>query len=308
MKTASLLVLIGLLAAGSASAAELNRDIRLSRDVLTVGDVFSDAGKHAGHVLAPAPAPGKTMTLGTHDIARIATAFGIDWQASNTAEQVVIRSDAAEVDRYSIEAALQEALAGKFGGGFDLELQNQMSPVILSGGSDVTISVEDIRMETTGNGFTARILAANDTQSLRRNISGKVYPLVKIPVLAAALRNGDIIRAQDIVEVEARASDVAANVVLDAAKLVGMTPRKGVNAHKPLTQADLMMPEMVKKGESVTMTLSTGILNLTAQGKALETGAVGDIVRVLNISSNQVIEGVVTAPRTITVRSPSGTI
>lgn len=308
MKTASLLVLIGILAAGTAPAAELNRDIRLSSDVLTVGDVFSDAGKHAGHVLAPAPTVGTTMTLGAHDIARIASAFNIDWQASSTAEQVVVRSDAAEVDRYSIEAAVQEELAGKFGGSFDLELQNQMSPVVLSGKGDVTISVEDIRMEATGNGFTARILAANDEQSLRRTIGGRVYPLVKIPVLAAALRNGDIIRAQDIVTVEARASDVAANVVLDATRLVGMTPRKGVNAHKPLTESDLMMPEMVKKGESVTMTLSTGILNLTAQGKALETGAVGDIVRVLNISSNQVIEGTVTAPRTITVRSPSGTI
>ncbi len=54
----------------------------------------------------------------------------------------------------------------------------------------------------------------------------------------------------------------------------------------------------------VTMTLETGQMQLTAQGRALDNGAAGDVVRIMNTSSNQVIEGVVQGLRTVSVGTP----
>jgi flagella basal body P-ring formation protein FlgA len=62
---------------------------------------------------------------------------------------------------------------------------------------------------------------------------------------------------------------------------------------------------MVKKGEMVTLTLRNSKLALTLQGKALQGGAEGDVVRVLNTASNQVVEGIVTGPQTVSVKAPS---
>jgi len=43
-------------------------------------------------------------------------------------------------------------------------------------------------------------------------------------------------------------------------------------------------------------------MTLTAKGKALQDGALGDMVRVANTDSNKSLQGVVTAHREVTIR------
>lgn len=76
-------------------AAELNSDITLSRDVLTVGDVFTDAGIHQDHVLAPAPRAGNVLILSTQTLRRIADSFDIAWTPARGTETATIRLGAA---------------------------------------------------------------------------------------------------------------------------------------------------------------------------------------------------------------------
>jgi flagellar basal body P-ring formation protein FlgA len=44
---------------------------------------------------------------------------------------------------------------------------------------------------------------------------------------------------------------------------------------------------------------------LTMRGKALESGAEGDLVSVLNVNSKRTIQGIVTGPGRVTVAAPS---
>ena len=56
-----------------------------------------------------------------------------------------------------------------------------------------------------------------------------------------------------------------------------------------------------KKGDLVIMVLKKGALNLTTKGKALDNGAKGDMVRILNTNSRQTIEAQVTGPQKVTI-------
>jgi flagellar basal body P-ring formation protein FlgA len=47
--------------------------------------------------------------------------------------------------------------------------------------------------------------------------------------------------------------------------------------------------------------LQMGSLSLSVQGRAVEEGARGDTIRVLNTTSNRQIEGVVVGPDTVAV-------
>jgi flagella basal body P-ring formation protein FlgA len=114
-----------------------------------------------------------------------------------------------------------------------------------------------------------------------------------------------VITAEDIDYVDSRSDDIAANTITDPAKLVGMMPRHVITALKPLSASDVVQPPLVKKGEIVTMQLQSGSIFLTTQGKALEDGVDGDTVRVVNTSSSQVIQGVVTGMKTVTVAPPA---
>jgi flagella basal body P-ring formation protein FlgA len=47
----------------------------------------------------------------------------------------------------------------------------------------------------------------------------------------------------------------------------------------------------VKKGDLVTMIMDTGTMRLSAAGEALEPGAVGAGIKVMNRTSKQTVEG-----------------
>jgi flagella basal body P-ring formation protein FlgA len=60
--------------------------------------------------------------------------------------------------------------------------------------------------------------------------------------------------------------------------------------------ADLMKPEIVKQNETVTITYQRPGIVLSIRGKALESGAEGDVVNVLNVQSKRTIQTTVTGP------------
>ena len=51
-----------------------------------------------------------------------------------------------------------------------------------------------------------------------------------------------------------------------------------------IRQTDLTKPEVVARNENVTITYEVPGIVLTMRGKALETGAKGDIINVLNVA------------------------
>jgi flagellar basal body P-ring formation protein FlgA len=59
----------------------------------------------------------------------------------------------------------------------------------------------------------------------------------------------------------------------------------------------------VHKGDLVTVILNTASMQLTAQGKAVEDGAMGASIRVTNTQSNRVIDTVVSGPNQVVVGS-----
>ena len=66
-----------------------------------------------------------------------------------------------------------------------------------------------------------------------------------------------------------------------------------------------MKPELVQRNETVTLHYEVPGIVLTMRGKALESGAEGDSVSVLNVQSKRTIQGVVTGPGHVTMTPPS---
>jgi flagella basal body P-ring formation protein FlgA len=71
--------------------------------------------------------------------------------------------------------------------------------------------------------------------------------------------------------------------------------------------SDLQMPVLVAKGKLVTLTLKNRHMLITAQGRALENGAKGDVIRVTNTRSRQTVQGVVIAPNQVSMQLSNAT-
>ena len=301
MKRLLLAVAMTAFIVNSAQAAELRADAAVSGDVVTVGDLFTGVTHNADYVLAPAPAYGKTMTLYAADLKRISDTFNLGWiPQSAGGAQVTVRRSGQEVNSDKVEAALQEKLASELKSRkFEMHLFERGATFHLPEGASAKVDVSNLKYDLARGEFRATVAAGGTEQS----VSGRLYPVTSVPVLKAGLQQGEVISPEDIDYVDMRNSEIGANVLTDASKLVGMAPRRGVAALRPMTSGDLAQPIVVKKGEQVSMTLTSDSMTLTAIGKAMSSGAVGDTVKIVNVSSGLAVDAVVTGPKTVEVQS-----
>ncbi len=302
----SFLMLAFIMIAGAhiALAANLRDDITLTGDNLTVGDIFDNVGRNADYVLGPAPQPGKEMVLNAPTLMRIALALDLPWTPSSSADQIVIRRAAtiisADQVRESLIASLQEkGINDKF----TLDTGASKLEMTLPQDSPATLEVSNLSYNPRTNRFDAKISAPSASNPVRQTtISGSVRPITSIPVLRSSLRNGDTIGSSDIDWIDLYTSEIQPDMLLKAEDLIGKTPRRMAIAGKPIRVLDIQSPQLVDRGETVTIVFEQGPLMLTASGKALQKGAKDDIIRVVNSNSNRPIDAVVSGTREVIVR------
>ena len=121
----------------------------------------------------------------------------------------------------------------------------------------------------------------------------------EVPVLAQSVPKGAILAADDFVR-EARSTDRTRGAVAlrDA---IGMEAARNLPAGLVVRDGDLIRAQLVRRGEPVSIRIHSGSLTITATGRALGGGAVGDRVRVVSLATNRTLDGVVESAGTVGV-------
>ena len=125
--------------------------------------------------------------------------------------------------------------------------------------------------------------------------------MARLPVLTHTVNRGDVISEKDVQWMEVREENVRRDIAIDPRELVGMEPRFQVKAGVPVRTSELQRPLMVTRNSAVTMVLRTPFMTLTAQAQAIEDGGRGDIVKVTNLQTKQIVEAKVEGPGTVSV-------
>ena len=124
----------------------------------------------------------------------------------------------------------------------------------------------------------------------------------EVPVLAHAVEKGDLVSAADFTTAERPAGE--GRYALSPDQAAGKEAVRALAAGLPLRNTDLIRPQWVRRGEPVTIAVRKGALSITAQGKALVSGAQGDSVRVVNLGTNRTLDAVVDAPGVVRIAAP----
>jgi flagella basal body P-ring formation protein FlgA len=168
--------------------------------------------------------------------------------------------------------------------------------------AESTVSVANISHDPVNGRFTALIVApATGIPLAKASISGRVVTMTDIPTLRRRVEPGEVIRHEDIEWNSTRADRLGRNIILDADNLVGMSPRRPIRPGDPVLASELRAPVVVAKNSLITIRLETSRMSLSAQGRALEPGAAGDVIRVMNTKSNKVINAAVVDTGTVRV-------
>lgn len=308
MRTPLLLgsALAALLLATSAAAVSPRTHVVVHGPEVRLSDLFEGALPRGDRVLGPAPAPGRLYTVEAGQLAAIARANGITLAAPSTA---VVERPGRPLAREAVEQALREALVSA-GAIADpdaaLVLQGFTAPVVPLGITPPRIVVEDLGWDSAQGRFNAQIAAIVGPEApVRARIAGRVDDTVAVPVAVRRLAEGDVIRPGDLRVVRLPAARVPEDAVLDAARLSGRTLRHAVAAGAPVTGEQFGAAAEVQRGAAVSLVVALPGIEIAAQGRALEDGARGARIQVMNSASRAVLEGVVVGPGRVRVSADS---
>lgn len=116
---------------------------------------------------------------------------------------------------------------------------------------------------------------------------------VTVLVLRRAVARHARLTTADVEPQVRRVPGTASRFVTDTASLQGHRLRRALPAGSALT-VDALTPDiLVRRGQQVTLIAQTGGIEIRAQGQALSEGAAHERVRVQNVTSRKVVEGVV---------------
>ena len=89
--------------------------------------------------------------------------------------------------------------------------------------------------------------------------------------------------------------------ISDVGNLRGRRLKRALPAGTPLTADELVPDVLVHRGQQVTLLATGGPFEIRAQGEALSDGAEHQRIRVQNVTSRKVVEGVVENSSTVRV-------
>jgi flagella basal body P-ring formation protein FlgA len=292
----------------------MRAEATIASDTVRLGDLIDNAGPAASIPVFHAPDLGASGTIQTHRVLEVARSNGIAHLDTRGLHEITIFRAARMIPVSDLEMAVADAAVRHLG---------------LAKSTDVTIrfdrDVRALQIEPGANETPRIIRFAYDTHttrfegfvevqgslSLRRSpvrISGSLVETAEIVVVARPLARGETVRDSDILIERKPRAEVASDVVTKVSAVIGQAARRALRPGQTLRPADLMKPDLVGRNETVTIVFEMPGITLTARGKAVDAGAQGDTVSVLNPQSKRVLQATVRGPGLVVVGHGAATI
>ena len=282
-------------ALADAPQAMLKAQIVVEGDKVLLGDIFDvgafAAAPEAAHVaVLAAPKPGDSLLLDALALQRFAAKQHIDWPNTQALTAIKIERAGIPVGADAIEAALRDGLAAQgLQGHLGIRLSSPPALYVATGIS-ASLSIDTLSVDGTTGQFQAMLRApANDPAGVTARVLGRAYQITELPVLTRDIKPGETISAHDIVLTEMPSEKLGQNVLTATDDIVGRAPKRMIRAGTPLRLGDVEAPILVKKDAIVTMIMRAPGMTLTAEGRALEQGAKGDAVKIMNTNSKRTV-------------------
>lgn len=312
MKRLMRLALAGLIGAALAGAfgtpafallarttVELRANPTVSGPMITFGDLFDNTGDAATVPVIAAPSPGQKISIDARSLAALASDHGLVWANLAGLASVEVTRAARTIGTQDVADAIAKALSAQ-ANGRDLDVHLLQSAIALNAAADdasppqVTITAFD---EHSGR-FEAQVAAPGGDGIA---VNGVAYEVMNVPVLSRPFERGEVIKDADISWTKMRIDTLSRQVITDPKDLIGLTARRPLRSGIPLMTADIEHPAVVAKGALVLMTYKIPGMRLTDTGRALEQGAVGDTISVVNEHSHRTVQAVVVAANEVTL-------
>ncbi|MEE7460246.1 flagella basal body P-ring formation protein FlgA [Methylobacterium fujisawaense] len=297
---------LGALAIPAMARAEglrLRGDVTARGDVLTLADLVEGAPERLATFRAPSL--GATGTIQTRRILDAASALGLSGLETGGRLQIAVQRAARRLGPPEIEAALKRGLETGYG------LNAQNIAVRLDGDGPTLLAPLDLEgqaaaLDLTYDSRTRRVagLVTLGERQVSLRVSGVVVELREVAVLTRNLNRGEPVREGDVTLERRPRESVAPDAQGSATTILGEVAQNTLTAGTVLRVTDTAPPDLVARGENVTIVYETPSISLSMRGLSNDSGRMGAVVNVVNVASKKVLQATVIGPGRVSV-SPS---
>jgi flagella basal body P-ring formation protein FlgA len=206
------------------------------------------------------------------------------------------------------EARLVRSLAGQYGLGEPKELAVTFDRAVRTlhvepgAGGELGVTRLTVDPQTRRFDVVFEVPGSTAARHVPLRFIGSVSETVEAVVALRTVAQNEVIKAADVM-VERRPKSEFAAAVATMGDVVGFAAKRALRQGQSIRATDVMKPELVARNETVTMQFEVPGILLSIRGRALEAGALGDLVNVLNIESKRTIQATVVGPGRVSVTS-----
>ncbi|MBN9671400.1 flagellar basal body P-ring formation chaperone FlgA [Roseibium aggregatum] len=299
LKAAIGLVLVSLVS-GPAEADDrpvLRSQVMTLSEIVTVGDFYSNAGVMASKPLFRSPDMGTSGNVSARDVAERARAAGLRFAGTDGLRTVVVHRGATKFEQEQLEGLVRSALAERNAGldpdSLDIRLVQAPARVLADPKVHDPVRVDRVDWSKGSGQFTLHATVAAEHGTKPLTLTGSAREMIDIVTLAQPLRRSDILTENDLTIQRVARNKVPAGALLDAGDLVGMAARTNLRPGAPLSRKDFQRPVLIRRGEKLTVTFEMPGMKLTSRAQAMDDGAKGDVIDVMNIQSRRIVPATV---------------
>ena len=291
-----------LLTTSAHAAPVLKGDITVTAAVVTVGDMFDDAGLTAEDALFRAPKPGTSGNVSLADIKAAAARIGLESFDTGGLDGVRVSRAAAIVDETTLADLIAADLAGRgiLGAGMTANTLFATPVAALNAEAvDHPASIVNLRYLPGTGAFSARFAIAGIAEQL--DVSGTIELQIEAPHLIGSFPAGTVLTAADVVMRPVPLRFAESTGVARLQDIVGKALTHQSRDGMLLKPADVTTPQTVAKNDLVTIYFRKGPLTLTVKGQAITGATIGAPLQVLNLMSRRVISATAIAAGAVEV-------
>ncbi len=288
----------------SLKAVALRPPAEVGRAAIRLSDVFANVPEGIDGDIAAAPAPGKSVTYNARILGGLAEKYRLDWRPQSLADKIVLTRASQRITQDMIRDAIVEKLKEKnINGKAEIQFDNRHLGVNLPMESSPEFELSNFDIDPAGKRFRTDLVAMAGASPVVLAVTGRITLYRDIPVLARRLPSGTAVSEADVTWTAFPEDRLAPDAVVDSSQMVGRALRRDTAEGTPLHSRDLMEPRLVARGKLVILKIQNPHLLITAQGRALQDGGIGDTVTVTNTQSNRVVSGVVESPGVVRIQT-----
>jgi flagella basal body P-ring formation protein FlgA len=249
--------------------------------------------------------PGSSVTLNISYIKSRAKQQGIipesiSWNGSN---QITVETKSVSLSMQEIQSSAEAFIMDRVGNtSAKIKIQPvyDAKPIVLPYGK-ISVRTELVSPYAVNDNSLLRFVFSVDGRECEKQIIPfKVEVIREVVVTAKDVDLHKVLNTDDMAIVSQNVG-LSSNVFYTKDELIGKRVKRVVPKGTLITSDMVEQPPVIKLGDLIIIVVESPYLKVTAQGKAMENGICGQVIKVINTSSMKEIQAKIVDGKTVKV-------